>query len=96
MTFHRGPYIFAVLIGGASLLAGCNGDSAPTESAEGAAGVVATDSSTAANTSTPGAAPGGGPVGQVPTTGVAAAPTVEISPGDGAPSSASSGNPPNP
>jgi len=96
MTYHRGLPFLVALLSGASLLAGCGGDSAPTESAEGAAGVVSSESSQGATTSMASPAMSGGPTGQAPASGPAAAPSVEVSPGDGMPSSVSNDNAPEP
>lgn len=87
--------LFTALIGGASLLAACGGDAAPTGS-EGAVAEVESTSPNAADSSLAATSTGGGPAGQTPTTGPGAAPSVEVSQGDGAPSSASSDNAPMP
>lgn len=78
----------------AALGSGCDGGAAPPDGAEGAVGVVQQDNAGAAeNPVTP--ALSGGPEGQTPDYGsVGGAPSMVVSPGDGAPPSVGSENPP--
>jgi hypothetical protein len=101
---HRGPHVMPHLrfapwlasVAVAGSLAACGqGDSGPPESAEGAAGVVASGNAAASQDPAATGALSGGPSGQTPAFGEAGgAPSVVTSPGDGAPPSVGSENSP--